>query len=139
MYDPGMALARKTIFLIGRDLELGMVVEDALVVDGQYRVVSTTSATTALGYIPLCTPDLLVYMLASPQQSTLHAVAAVRHQPLFANLPLVVVGGDESAMPEAWPGTTFLPYPFRADGLLRCIAALTVRSDACSWSSAAAS
>jgi DNA-binding NtrC family response regulator len=127
MHDPEPYSDRKTILLVAKDSGLRVLLKATLEAGGGYRVFAAPSVGSAVGYATSCSPDLLVYMMDSAQQSTTRALAGVqRHAPLAA-LPLLVVGGDGSTEP--WPGAEYLAYPFRIDVLLATMAGIVTRVD----------
>lgn len=127
MQDRAPSTRQKAILVIAKDPGLRMIVEASLKDDGACAVFSAPSAAAALAPLPVCTPDLIVYMLDAPAQPSAPAVASVRRRAPFATLPMIVVGGDEYLLSRAWPATAFLPYPLRIAHLTRRVAALLDR------------
>lgn len=138
MYGPGSASARKTILIVASDPVFRTVLKDWLAAKGRYSVVATSSMASVLDGVPLCAPDLLVYVgdMAGPGKDDL---TSVRGYAPYAMLPIVVVGDDGSDGAPGGPLTTFLPYPFHVDSLTMCVAEMLTRSDIRAWTSAAAS
>lgn len=114
---------RKRCLIVDDDDEIRVVTQAAMERRG-YDVVAVASGAEALAFLGRELPDLMLLDLQMDDMNGWEVLGAIRHDPKFRGVQIVVVTG--SNQPVA-PGIPVLRKPFRIEALLELLDAPPTR------------
>ena len=85
-----------------------------------YEVVAVSSGAEALAFLNRSTPDLVLLDLQMDDMNGWEVLGALRDNPRFANVEVVVVTGSDA---EVAPGVRVLRKPFKIESLFAALGA----------------
>lgn len=119
----------QTVLVVDDEFGVAEVVQSILEDEG-YRVATAINGKQALARLGELTPDLIILDYMMPIMDGTQTLAAIRNDPAFANLPVIMMSSlEEAAVRETCTGyNSFLRKPFRAAMVLKVVAQLLLES-----------
>lgn len=119
----------QTVLVVDDEFGVAEVVQSILEDEG-YRVATAINGKQALARLGELTPDLIILDYMMPIMDGTQTLAAIRKDPAFANLPIIMMSSlEEAAVRETCTGyNSFLRKPFRAVMVLKVVAQLLAQS-----------
>ena len=115
----------QTVLVVDDEFGVAEVLQSILEDEG-YRVVTAINGKQALLRLSEFTPDLIMLDYMMPIMDGTQTLAAIRKEPLFANIPIVMMSSlEEVSVRETCTAyNSFLRKPFRAMAVVKLVAQL---------------
>lgn len=115
----------QTVLIIDDEFGVAEVLQSLLEDEG-YRVFTAINGRQGLARLPEITPDLVMVDYMMPIMDGTQTVAAIRADPAFAHLPILLMSSLEEDMVRetCTDYTAFMRKPFRAVGVIAVVARL---------------
>jgi CheY-like chemotaxis protein len=119
----------QTVLVVDDEFGVAEVLQSILEDEG-YRVVTAINGKQALARLGEVTPDLIMLDYMMPIMDGSQTLAAIRKEPTFANIPVVMMSSlDAAAVRESCTDySSFLRKPFRALAVVKLVAQLLEQS-----------
>ena len=115
----------QTVLVVDDEFGVAEVLQSILEDEG-YRVATAINGKQALARLSELTPDLIMLDYMMPIMDGTQTLAAIRNDPAFARIPVIVMSSlEEAAVRETCTDyDRFLRKPFRAMAVLKAVAQL---------------
>lgn len=119
----------QTVLVVDDEFGVAEVLQSILEDEG-YRVATAINGKQALARLGELTPDLIILDYMMPIMDGTQTLAAIRKDPAFATLPIIMMSSlEEAAVRETCTGyNSFLRKPFRAVMVLKVVEQLLSQS-----------
>ena len=121
----------KLALVVDDEVELLDVLKAVLVEEADFRVITAAAPELVVPLLETANPEVLLLDLRLPRQSGWDLLAALRANPRFRTLPVLIVSGADDLVQRARklndPWVDYLPKPVDLEALLERVKTLVER------------